>query len=182
MKKLLAILLVSIHMFSICGQLVLRQYLVYKTDKFYNEQAAKGKYNVRDLTLIVIPVQLKGINEWNNYENVSGQVQFQHNNYNYVKMKLTRNAMYLMCVPNYDDTHLTGANLIDAKGIKNIPVPKKDHVPNGKCVTLCSLHYGFTLFAFSNPVKDIKTAIIQAVHPLAYHLLDIPEQPPKSFC
>lgn len=175
-------MLISIQMFTVCGQLMVRQYLVYQSDKFYNEQAGKGKYNIGDLTEIVLPVQLKGIQDWSSYENVSGQVQFEHNSYNYVKMRLTRNAMYLMCVPNYENTHPTGTNIIAAKGIKTIPVPKKDHVPNGKSIFLSSVQYGFDQFASFYPVKEIKTEVSQDIHLLSYQTLEIPEQPPQHVC
>ena len=156
--------------------------MLYQSDKFYNEQTRKGKYNIQDLTEVVIPVQLKGMNDWTCYESVSGQIQFEDNNYNYVKMKLTHNAMYLLCVPNYDSTKLLGSNIINAKAIKNIPISKKDHVPNGKGVMLSDLQYSFTEFAFYNPFKDLKIEVTQPVHQLPYHMLEIPEQPPKSFC
>lgn len=182
LKKLFAIFLVNIHLFSLCGQLILREYKAYQSNKFYTEQTAKGRYNVNDLTEVIIPVQLNSVSEWGSYENISGQIQFEDNTYNYVKMKITHHAMYLMCVPNYESTQPFGNNIITAKNVKNVPVPKKDHVPFGKSVPLSDLQYVYIDFAFSSPFKELKIKTIPAVHQLPYLLLEIPEQPPKSFC
>ncbi len=75
MKKLLAILLLLIHLFNIGGQLAFHEYLVYQSDKFFNEQISENHYNIDDLTEICIPVNMPGITDWKSYENLSGSVQ-----------------------------------------------------------------------------------------------------------
>jgi hypothetical protein len=133
LKKLFAITLLAIHLLNIGGQLALHQYLVFASDRFYNEQVGKNRYNVKDVTEVSIPVNLPHITDWVAYENISGQIQFNNVSYNYVKMRMTRHAMYLICVPNYETTHLAGNNIIDARDTKTTPpVSKKEHVPAGK--------------------------------------------------
>jgi len=132
MKRSIAIILLVIYLYNVGGQLVFHQYLVYKSDKFFNEQINKSRYNVNDLTEVIIPVDMPGITDWNSYEHLSGQVKFKNASYNYIKIKVTRTALYLLCIPNYETTHLTDQNIIDARGISDIPVPRKDHVPFGK--------------------------------------------------
>lgn len=182
MRRLIAITLLSFHLFNIGGYLVLHQYFTYKTDKFFNEQISKNKYNIDDLTEVRIPVSMPNIIDWPTYENVNGQIQFEDASYNYVKMKMTRNAIYLMCIPNYETTRLTGENVINAKHIKDIPVPKKEHVPFGKTNVLEKFQFSFIQFAFNITIKSIETYNIQPVQQLSSTCLDIPEQPPKSFC
>ncbi|MBB6111644.1 hypothetical protein [Mucilaginibacter lappiensis] len=179
MKKRIAILILFLHLFNIGGQLALHQYLAYKTDKFFTEQIRKGLYNVEDLTEVAIPVNLPGISDWSRFENISGQIQFENTNYNYVKMRLTRNAMYLMCIPNYATTHLSSENILKAKGIQGIPVPQKDHVPYGKSILQDNLNFCFVKFDFYCPVKNLPQSIEQPVQQLIYQQKDIPEQPPK---
>lgn len=133
MKKLFAITLLAIHLLNIGGQLALHQYLAFVTDRFYNEQINKNRYNIKDVTEVAIPVNLPNMTDWIAYENISGQIQFNNVSYNYVKMRMTRHAMYLICVPNYETTHLSGNNIIDARQTKAVPpVSKKEHVPAGK--------------------------------------------------
>jgi hypothetical protein len=156
--------------------------LSYRTEKFYKEQIAKNNYNVNDLTEIKIPVNMPNIAEWTEYENVSGSIRFEDNSYNYVKMKITHNFMYLMCVPNYETTHLSGDNVLTAKHIKDIPVPKKDHLPFGKTNALEKFQFNFLQFAFNIPAKSIKIFTIGPVQKVSSNCLDIPEQPPRPFC
>ena len=182
MRKLIAIALLSFHLFSIGGYLVLDQYFSYRTGKLYNEQIAKNNYNVNDLTEIKIPVDMPNIAEWTEYENVSGSIRFEDNSYNYVKMRITHNFIYLMCVPNYETTNLSGDNVITAKHIKDMPVPKKDHRPFGKTNMFEKFQFSFLQFAFNIPAKSVKIFTIQPVQKVSSNSPDIPEQPPKYSC
>ena len=182
MKKIFAATLLAIYLFNIGGQVVLRQYFVYLSDKFFNEQTGRGQYNIGELTEVKIPINMPGIADWKNYENIAGQIQFENNSYNYVKMKMTRTAMYLMCVPNYVTTHLTNQNIIGAKQVKDAPVHKKDHVPYGKTTLLSKFDFAFLHFTFNAPFKSTAVIAVQPVQRLLYHSPDIPDQPPKQAC
>jgi hypothetical protein len=182
LRRLIAIILLLFHLFSTGGYVVLHQYFTYKSDKFFNEQTSKNKYNINDLTEVRIPVSMPNITEWNCYENVTGHIQFENTSYNYVKMKITRNAIYLMCIPNYETTQLFDENVITAKYIKDIPVPKKEHVPYGKTNILEKFQFSFIQIAFNTTIKSIKIYTIQPVEQLSTSCLDIPEQPPRFFC
>lgn len=161
---------------------MLHQYFVYLSDKFFNEQTSKGLYNLNDLTEVKIPANMPGITDWQNYENVSGQIQFEDVSYNYVKMKITRSAIYLMCVPNYSTTHLSNENVIAAKHIKNTPLPHKKHVPDGKIMLLNKYSFAFLDFKFIPPSKSITEIIAQPVQRPYFRSSDIPEQPPRLSC
>ncbi len=143
--------MLCIILFNIGGQLAFHQYLVYKSDKFFNEQISKNLYSTDDLTEVKIPVNMPGISDWKSFENLSGEVRFENASYNYVKIKITHTAIYLMCIPNYETTRLHGQNIIYAKQIKDIPVPKKEHVPFGK-MSLIAYNYPVIHFKFSIPV------------------------------
>lgn len=182
MKKLIAITFIVIHLFNIGGALAVHQYCVYKSDKFFAAQTAKDRYNIHDLTEVKIPVQMPGAVDWPEYVQTTGRVEFQDNSYNYVKMRITKDAIYLMCVPNYSTTRLSKENIISAKHIKDIPVPKKDHVPFGKMKVHDNFKFSFIQFAFDTVVENLKVVIIQPVQSVPTHSPDIPEQPPKFFC
>ena len=149
MKKLIATIFLFILLFNIGGPLAFHEYLVYKSDKLFSRQISLNHYNIDDLTEIRIQVNMPGISDWRSYENLHGRVQFENTAYNYVKIKMTRNAIYLVCIPNYATTHLSDQNIINARQIPDIPVPKKDHVPFGK-INLASynclaIHYKFSI-------------------------------------
>ena len=179
LKKLIAISLLFIHLFNIGGQLLLHQYFVYKSDKLFNEQINKNRYNVDDLTEIKIPVNMPQINDWKNFENLTGQVQFAYSSYNYVKIRVTRTAIFLMCIPNYETTHFSNHNIIYARQIPDIPVSKKEHVPFGK-ISLAAYNNQIIQYEFSTPeivfrknCRNIHSAVLD-------FLITGPCQPPDS--
>ncbi len=157
MKKLIAILLLFIHFVNTTGQLAIYEYFVYKSNKLFNEQINRNRYNVDDLTEIKVPVNLPGITDWKNYEKLSGRIQFGASAYNYVKIRMTRNAIYLVCIPNYETTHLAETNVIYARQIPDIPVTKKDHVPFGKTN---SVDYNYQVMDYKFRIPIITTAIV----------------------
>ena len=136
----------------------MHQYLVYQSDKLFNDQISKNYYNIDDLREVRIPVNMPGTSDWKAYENLSGEVQFANSSYNYVKMKVTRNAIYLMCIPNYTTTHLYGQNIIYAPQIQDIPASKKDHVPFGK-INLVAYSHQIIQYKFSIPILALSKAI-----------------------
>jgi hypothetical protein len=183
LKKLIAYFLLCIVLFNTAGYLAIHEYLEHKTQQFFIDQTAKGFYNVKDLTEVTIPVDMPGIHDWKAFESVSGQIQFQNTNYNFVKIRITRHALHLMCVPNYDTTKPTDKNILDAKGMKDIPVPHKEHVPCPKSAVLENSHFIFSQYVFNCPlIKNVRENIIHAVQPLVNYHQDIPEQPPKTIC
>ncbi|MFI5137652.1 MAG: hypothetical protein ACHQIM_07480 [Sphingobacteriales bacterium] len=182
LKKLIAVVLLSTCLFNIGGQLVLHQCAVFLSDRFFNAQTSKGLYNVNDLTEVKLPVNMPGITDWRAYENISGQIKFENSCYNYVKMKITRNAIYLMCIPDYATTSLTDKNIIDAKRVKDIPVPKKEHVPYSKSSVRDNFSFAFLHFQFSSPVQGPTGIDARSCPQIIHHSPDIPEQPPKSRC
>ncbi|QEM09018.1 hypothetical protein [Mucilaginibacter rubeus] len=182
MKKFIALMLLSFHLLNIGGQLALHQFMVYKSNKYFAEQTAKGFYNVKDLTEVVIPVDMPGIRDWQHYENIHGQIQFGNNSYNYQKMRVTSRAIYLMCTPNYETTRLADKNIINAKDVKENPVPQKEHVPFGKITMQDNLNFTFVHFEFSCPIKYTQQTVVHPVQQLIPAHQDIPEQPPKAVC
>jgi hypothetical protein len=179
LKRVLAILLLLIHLFNIGGQLVLHEYLVYKTYKFYNKQISENHYDINDLTEIRIPVSMPGVVAGGGYVNINGSVQFKNTGYNYVRIKITSDAIYLLCIPNYASTHLSERNIIDARQIPDIPVPKKDHVPFGK-INLASYNYQTTLYKFSVPLETAGKIICDKQLIIPNSSITGPGQPPDS--
>ena len=110
--------------------MVLFQYFIYQSNKFNEEQISKNLYKASDLVEIKIPVNLPKITNWNSYERISGTIQLQENWYNYVKLKMTRDTLFVMCVPNYKTTRLINANIIYAREVSEAPLnAKKQAMP-----------------------------------------------------
>ena len=181
MKKLIAMALLGIHLFAIGGHVMLYQCAVYHTDKLFNEQIGHGKYNLGDLVEIKLPVKTQCTQNWDYFEGIHGQVQFKNTCYNYVKLKLSKDTIYLMCIPNYEKTTLINENIINARDIGDIPVNKKDHVPFGKAPDLGKYSYPVVLHHFSSPVTKLHTNNSRLYVSPVKLCREVPEQPPKYF-
>jgi hypothetical protein len=153
------------------------------THRFFVKQAGKGLYNTGDLTLVKLPVNMPAITDWTSFEDIRGTITFENVSYNYVKMKLTRTALYLLCVPHYGTTRLLHQNTINARQAGNVPVPQKDHVPYGKLAFPENFNFVFSRFEFKTFEKTLKKVFFEAVPHIPFPHWDIPEQPPRtSFC
>ena len=181
MKKIISIFFLVIHGFSLIGSLVLFLFAAYQADRFYESQAQKGFYNKNELVEVKIPVSMPGITDWTCYEHICGQIQFQDVTYNYTQLKITSHALYLKCVPNYAHTQLIHQNVISAQGIKNVPVPKKEHIPHP-----CILILPCSDIGFYHNLPDNLAIIIEkpfgsySKNTVMVHT-QVPEQPPQ-FC
>lgn len=128
MKRIFAIVILAVHLFNAGGYLLLQQYQVYRTDRRMNDLISQSLYNPNALIELKVAQHLPGITEtWGDYKNVDGQVQLKNACYNYVKLKVTRDTLYLMVIQNYEKTKLIGKNIIYAKQINDIPQGDKNH-------------------------------------------------------
>lgn len=180
MKKLVAISLLFLHLFSLYGHLALYEYFVYKSDKIFDQQISMDRYAVDDLVSVKLPVSMPSIDDWKDYSYISGVIKFQDNSYNYVKMRMTRDTLYLMCIPNYKKTRLLNQNVIDARNIADIPASKKDHVPFGKLSALSEFNYQLVSYRFLMPVSHLDNKIHHTSAILITRCKASPVQPPEA--
>ena len=180
MNRTIAILLLSLQLYATGGYVALRQYMVNRSDAFFNAQAAKDQYCKADLFEVKIPVSFSNVQNWAHYERISGQIRFQNNVYNYVQLRITRQALYLKCIPNYQGTRYTNQNVLSATPIKDIPVPKKEHVPDAGVLLIA----GLPLSLQANPLRaiviDYPLSDIPAYRqPAADRAIETLKQPPR---
>src|ERR1700761_8764985 len=101
--------MLALLMFNMGGYMFFFQYLIYRSDISINEQINNNRYKSTDLVEIKIPVKLN-IQDWSEYEVISGQVKLKDTTYNYAELKMTRDTMYLKCIPNHEKGRLVNAN------------------------------------------------------------------------
>ena len=138
-----------------------------------------NKYAVDDLVSVKVPVNMPTVENWKDYSYISGQVQFKNHSYNYVKIKMTKDTIYLMCIPNYKKTRLINQNIIDARKIADIPVGKKEHVPFGKAINLSDFNYQNIQYSFITPVSVLKTIVSNIKPDIVKCSVASPAQPPE---
>lgn len=179
-KKFISWFLLCFYVAFLGGQLLSYHFAVYQTNKFYNRQASFNLYDPHELTEIKIPVDMPRITDWPAYEPISGSIKFDNAIYNYVKMRITRHAMYLICIPAYESGHLNGYNALYAKGIKDIPVPKKHRPITTKLFSLQKFEYADYAFEFTIHPTEITTQLPQPVQSYTGCFTALPDQPPRA--
>lgn len=158
------------------------QYLIYRSNVFAEHQIAKGLYNPKDLIELKVPVHMPVSADWTHYEPISGQIQLREACYNYVKLKITKDTLFVKCVPNYSTTRLINANVIYAKNIADLPISKKGDLAGLKKVATDIYNYEIIIFKLQQPDVGANTYSIRPPYSLSNVALDIPHLPPDTAC
>lgn len=167
-------------LFNLGGYGLFFKYMIDRSDSRIVDRINRNHYRASELVEVKIPVNLPTLQDWTEYEVVSGQVQFKNNKYNYAQIKMTRDTLYLLVIPNHDRSKLVNANIIYAKQVNDIPVNKKSHLPLIK-KSISESEYNYTTIRFNAfaPVEDTKTGFDYAFFNIVKTALDVPVQPPE---
>ena len=106
MKKLASILLLLIFLFNTIG---------YKAFFFYLEQEADKRIEAKietlseldaELIAVKIPINLPYQTDWREFESVDGEMTFKGKTYKYVKRKVLRDTLILLCIDHTEKSQL----------------------------------------------------------------------------
>lgn len=100
MKKLLAILLLFLLFFNWYGYRLLSAYLQAASDTTLEAKLDKNEYEESQLIELRIPINLPYHNDWTGFERYSGDIEIDGVHYKYVKRKVEKGELVLMCLPN----------------------------------------------------------------------------------
>lgn len=168
-------------LFNLGGYSLFFQYMINRSDSKVIDRINHNRYHNSDLIEVKIPVDLPTLQDWTEFETVSGQVQFRNNKYNYAEIKMTRDTLYLLVIPNHDRTKLVNANIIYAKQVNDIPLSKKS---NNSLVkkSISESEYRRTQLNFTAaiPVNDIIRYHNYAFFNIIKPFLGVPGQPPEA--
>ena len=114
-------------LFNLGGFEIFFQYMINRSDTKIIDRINHNRYRNSELLEVKIPVNLPTLQDWTEYEAISGQVQFKNNKYNYAEIRMTRDTLFLLVIPNHERTKLIDANIIYAKQVNDIPINKKPH-------------------------------------------------------
>ena len=184
MKKIVAILLLSMHLFYLGGYMLAFQYFMNRSDNQIVSQLYSNGANSSKLINLKIPVHMPTLDDWTDYANIQGQVQVKDAYYNYVRLKMTKDTLYLICLPNTVKANLAKANIIMTKNLNDIPLSKKG--PNNSSTKKAESTYDH----FYQIVKCDYTPLAELVkintHSEVFHLsnpyIESPGKPPNTSC
>jgi len=182
LKRIAAILLLGVHLFYLGGYALVINYFIHQSDvtivkKMYNDKSAK-------LIELKVPVNMPTLQDWTEYEHVEGQIQLNNAYYDYVRLKMTRDTMYLVCLPNVTKANLEKANLIMAKNLNDVPLSKK--AANNSSTKKAELGYDNVYQVikcdFAPIAKLVKVFRGNSYMALTHPYIESPGKPPNTSC
>ena len=127
LKKITAILLISLLLFNIVGYKLVFAYLEENATSRLEEKIDAGQYDESQLIEIKIPLQLPYYND-SKYQTCYGETEFNGEHYRYVKRKVSGNTLYLLCLPHTEKDNIAAVKTDFVKAVNDIPqngVPQK---------------------------------------------------------
>jgi hypothetical protein len=135
---------------------------------------------MNDLVEIKIPVNQQTVEDEDEYAPVGGQVKLSDTVYNFAYLKMTRDTMYLLCLPNREKARIKNARVIYTRQISDISVNEKSHLPVMKLSTFEGYnHYYSIAFQTTIPEKTAKTLPDYSFLNIIKTSVGVPGQPPE---
>ena len=183
MKRIFAIVLLTVHLFNLGGYALLFQYYIHEADVQMVKTVFDNKLGDEKLVEIRIPVNMPTIQDWDDYAVVAGQIQLKDAYYNYTRLKMTRDTLYFLCFPNTTKTRLANANIFVVKELSDAPLNKKSQDPLAKKINAVS---NYTLQVFQFAFSAFGIMVKQNNKPQATHwdnpFIESPGKPPNFCC
>jgi len=109
MKRAAAILLLIIFLFNWFGYRLLSDYLQHQADTRLESQLDQDQYNEASLIEIRVPLNMPYQSVSSDFERYDGEIEFNGIHYKYVKRKIDKGELVLLCLPNEGRMRLQNA-------------------------------------------------------------------------
>jgi hypothetical protein len=105
-KRLVSIALLMVFLFNVIGYKVFFYYLERAADSRIQARLETLSEADRSLITVKIPIKLPYQTDWQNFERTDGEVTVNGSVYRYVKQKVSRDTLILLCINDFDKTRL----------------------------------------------------------------------------
>ena len=109
MKKLAAILLVSVMLFNWFGYRILSDIIEHQADLALEQRLDNSDYDESQLITIKVPIDLPYQTNWKEFERVDGEIEVDGIHYKYVKRTIYNDSLILLCLPHETKMKLQSA-------------------------------------------------------------------------
>lgn len=109
MKKLAAILLISVFFFNWFGYRLLTDYLQHTADRHLEAQLDLNNYDESQLIEMRVPINMPYQTMSSGFERIDGEIEIDGIHYKYVKRKIENGELVVMCLPNQTKMRLESA-------------------------------------------------------------------------
>lgn len=185
MKQLLSIVLITLLFFNWYGYRVLSDYLQTRSVVRLEARLDKDDYNPAELIEIRVPLNLPYHNDWTDFERYNGEIEINGVHYNYVKRKLEKGELVLLCLPNNEKQLLQSARDQFFQLVNDLQQPGTEKSAQGG--TLLMLKNLLTEYRQEENQWSIASISAPALHYLTTTFFLIPrnfartpEQPPDT--
>ena len=180
LNRIIAILLLSVHFFTVCGYQLFFSLAENIADRQIVASLDANNYDESELVQIRLPLNIPYTTNWKDYERCDGNILLNGIHYNYVKRIVYNDTMYLYCIPNQQKTGLNHTKNEFARQLTDLPSNHKGDQPTTKKVNLAdeynteNCHYNF-----STTVNGTRRFFFLNNDKLAPGFLFKPTQPPE---
>ncbi len=126
MKKIASILLLSLLFFNWYGYRLITDLMAEKADQQLEARLDDNDYDPSQLIELRIPLNLPYHNDWSEFERYTGEVDMNGVHYKYVKRKIEKGELVLLCLPNNDKQLLQNARDQFFKLVNDLQQPNKN--------------------------------------------------------
>jgi hypothetical protein len=138
LRRLTSIVLICLLAFNWYGYRLFLHLIEKRSDVALQEKLNKHEYVAQELVELRVPVNLPYLSDWDQFESYEGETTINGHHYRYVKRKLEKGQLILLCIPNQDKDKLKTAGDEYFKQINDLPVEKK--AKNGKKILKSNLN------------------------------------------
>lgn len=111
MKKVFSIIFISILLFNWAGYRFVVYFMEEKANTELESALDNNNYDEGQLVLIKIPITyLPYYNNSASFERINGHVEIEGTEYKYVKRRIFRDSLELLCIPNHAVMNLKKVN------------------------------------------------------------------------
>ncbi|MFT4154376.1 hypothetical protein [Parafilimonas sp.] len=110
MRKLFAIALLSIHVFTMGGYRLVLNYFEQKADKSLVQKLDNNQYSESELITLKIPLNMPYACDRSGFKRCDGTIKINGVFYNYVNRKLANDTLILQCIANHEKNKLHKVN------------------------------------------------------------------------
>jgi hypothetical protein len=124
LKKTAAILLLSLLVFNLVGYRWFFSIIENNASEKLEQKISTGSFNEDQLVEIRIPLNMTYYSD-KDYEEVYGETDWNGEHYRYVKRKISGNSLYLLCLPDKENTSIAKVKSEFTKSVNDIPANKQ---------------------------------------------------------
>ncbi|MFT3701906.1 MAG: hypothetical protein QM802_06040 [Agriterribacter sp.] len=181
MKKLAAIVFLSLYLFNLGGYSFVFGYFIHQSEQHIAQQIDHHQYDEDELVALSIPVHLPYIPESSEFECVEGSVESNGVHYDYVKRKITNDTLYIMCLPNHKKAQLEKSQSKYSSEVNDFASNKKEKerasAKNNYSTEYHNIIFQYSFVAPAVVIFKASNGFFERLHTAS---VDAPEYPPQS--